>query len=508
MRLLAVVLVVAGLFLASGTSSAEAVPSVSFKCTPAPQDCSGWYRSDVSIAWTVLPSGSVVAGCENKMFTTDTAGTDEFCSADDGTARVTVQLKIRVDKTPPMVTRGEPSRAADVNGWYNHPVGITFTGSDRTSGIDACTDTTYGGPDSAAASVSGTCTDKAGNPSAPLGYGLKYDATGPFEIAARPERPPDHAGWYTSPVRFDFSALDATSGVANCQPVTFSGPDMADAAITGQCSDHAGNTSSRAFALKYDATAPPLTDLTATAGDRSVALSWRTTADAESAEISRNPGLGSEPATVVFRGPGTSFVDARVENGVRYVYEVRARDAAGNTSMATTVAVPTAPRDQRTGTDSPGGASNDPAPPEQTARHRRRLIAPPRGAVVKLGDPPLLRWTPIRGARYYNVQLFRKGRKILSVWPSRPRYQLKQHWTYRGQRRRLGVARYRWVVWPGFGKRSKADYGRRIGPGRFVVRRRTPAAAGGGLSTRGNPAVRVGMTGRGRAASKRILEVL
>jgi hypothetical protein len=41
------------------------------------------------------------------------------------------------------------------------------------------------------------------------------------------------------------------------------------------------------------------------------------------------------------------------------------------------------------------------------------VFAPPRGAVVTLGDPPLLRWTPIRGARYYNVQLFRKGRKIL-----------------------------------------------------------------------------------------------
>jgi hypothetical protein len=53
---------------------AEAVPSVSFTCSPAPQDCSGWYRSNVSIDWTVLPSGSVVAGCRDKTFTTDNRG--------------------------------------------------------------------------------------------------------------------------------------------------------------------------------------------------------------------------------------------------------------------------------------------------------------------------------------------------------------------------------------------------------------------------------------------------
>ena len=57
LRCLAVVLV-AGLVLVFGASSAEAVPSVSFECTPAPQDCSGWFRSNVSIDWTVLPSGS------------------------------------------------------------------------------------------------------------------------------------------------------------------------------------------------------------------------------------------------------------------------------------------------------------------------------------------------------------------------------------------------------------------------------------------------------------------
>ena len=86
----------------------------------------------------------------------------------------------------------------------------------------------------------------------------------------------------------------------------------------------------------------------------------------------------------------------------------------------------------------------------------------------------------MRAARYYNVQLFRNRRKVLSAWPSRPRYRLGRHWSYRGERRRLAPGRYRWAVWPGFGPRSRADYGRRMGPSTFVVRRARPPGAAAG----------------------------
>ena len=213
---------------------AQAVPSVTFKCTPAPQDCSGWFRSDVAIDWTVIPSDAAVTGCQDKSFTTDTPGTNEFCSADDGSATVTVQLKIKVDQTAPVVTGGQPARAADVDGWYNHAVAVTFAGSDLTSGIDTCTSTTYGGPDSAAASVAGTCVDKAGNVSAPLGYGLKYDATAPA-VDRRPTRAAGErrTAGSTGPCGSTSTAADATSGIADCPPVTYGGPDSATASRQG-----------------------------------------------------------------------------------------------------------------------------------------------------------------------------------------------------------------------------------------------------------------------------------
>lgn len=196
-------------------------------------------------------------------------------------------------------------------------------------------------PDSATASVSGTCTDDAGNASSPFGYGLKYDATAPVISGATPERPPNAAGWFNAPVRFDLQASDATSGIADCPAVAYSGPDSATASFSGSCHDRAGNASSRGFALKYDAMAPAVMDLTATPGNRSVSLSWRSASDAASVAVVRTPGVPPEPATVVFRGPVPSSRTTGRERGAD-TYEVRVQDAAENAGSDTVEATPSA----------------------------------------------------------------------------------------------------------------------------------------------------------------------
>jgi hypothetical protein len=380
-RLVGLVLVVSIVTL-FGAAAASAHPLISVSCSPAPEDCSGWYRSDVKVVWTVIAEheGSPltkVEGCgETKTvdtpelvsgettFTAETAGASVTCAANDGGDEdVKHSVTIRIDKTRPVVTGGHPARGADANGWYTRPVAIGFTGNDLASGLESCTSLTYGGPDSEAASVHGTCVDRAGNVSAPFGFGLRYDAT-----------------------------------------------------------------------------PPRLTALSATTGDRRVVLRWTATGGAEAIEVLRSPGLEGAAASVVVRGGGVRFADTRVRNGRRYTYEVRAVDAAGNVASRAVRAVP-----------------------------RRRLIAPGPGAIVDAAAPPLLRWTPVRGARYYNVQLFRDGRKVLSAWPGRARLQIKHAWSHGGTRVRFGPGTYRWHVWPGRGARAKADYGARIGIRKFVV---------------------------------------
>ena len=112
-----------------------------------------------------------------------------------------------------------------------------------------------------------------------------------------------------------------------------------------------------------------------------------------------------------------------------------------------------------------------PCPPPFACR-TAHLIAPAAGAVIRAGRRPLLRWTPVPGASYYNVQLFRDG-KILTAWTTQPQYRLELRWRHGGRRYRLRPGEYHWIVWPGFGPRSKADYGRRIGRRAFEV---APAA--------------------------------
>ena len=72
-----------------------------------------------------------------------------------------------------------PSRLADVGGWYNHVLIVSFPGSDAMSGIDSCTPAqSYSAPDTANATVTGSCTDKAGHTTTKT-FTFKYDGTGP-----------------------------------------------------------------------------------------------------------------------------------------------------------------------------------------------------------------------------------------------------------------------------------------------------------------------------------------
>jgi hypothetical protein len=432
---LAAAAILAGLTLAA--PAAEAAPSVTFQCSPAPANCLGWYRTNVTITWTIQPSDATRTGCVNETYTTDTppGGTDAFCRAVDTNGQATTaELKIKRDATPPVVTGGSPARAADAGGWYNRDVLLTFKGTDQTSGIAACTSTTYGGPDSAAASVTGTCIDNAGNTSRPLPYGLKFDATGPEITSLAPERPPDFDGWFNRPVRFDVAGTDALSGLAECPPVVYGGPDGRDARVTAACSDRAGNTSARSFVLPFDASAPVIHRFRAAAGDRRIDVSWKRPPDATWVELTRRPGRGKAPESVVHSGSGNAFRDRKVVNGRRYTYRLRLADAAGNVSVRSI-----------------------------STKAGPRLIAPGHGAERSRKHPPLLRWTPVRRAGYYNVQVFRGGHKIVSAWPEKTRFRLKRKWVYDGRSHRLSKGTYQWYVWPGYGARSDRRFGRVIG---------------------------------------------
>jgi hypothetical protein len=82
---------------------------------------------------------------------------------------------------------------------------------------------------------------------------------------------------------------------------------------------------------------------------------------------------------------------------------------------------------------------------------------------------PTLTWRARSKVKYYNLQLFRNGRKILSAWPTVAHYTLKPSWRYHGHTYKLTAGRYRWYVWPGYGPRSAHRYGRLLTKGAVTV---------------------------------------
>ena len=242
-------------------------------------------------------------------------------------------------------------------------------------------------------------------------------------------------------------ATDSVDGrvEVTCDPASGSRLPLGSTIVACSATDSAGNVESLGFEVEVvDETAPPQVGaLTVTPGNRLVRLTWQLppASDLEVVEVVRFPGSRGASQSILYRGAGTTFVDRGVSPGGRYRYVVTAIDHVGNRSAAATrVAV----------------------------AKRLALFAPAYGATVT--GRPVLRWLPVRDARYYNVQLYRGAQKILSIWPRSPILRLSLEWAYNGRQFRLTPGTYRWYVWPGFGPLRAARYGKVLGSSTFIVR--------------------------------------
>lgn len=424
-------------------ASAAAAGAPTPHCAPGPENCVGWYRTDVTVTWT-WDTGGAPQSCLFTTITVDTSPTTPnkvTCTVAFGGLNYTTEVTIQRDATPPQVTGSAPSRSADVNGWYNHPLSVAYSGADATSGIASCSNPSYGGADGATLAVSGTCTDAAGNTSAPVSFAFKYDATAPT-VTAAPDRKPDGKGWYRKPLTVSFAGTDLTSGVASCTaPIRYSGPDQEKAAVVGSCRDAAGNAAEIGHTFAYDATAPKLASVTAQLSKGTARIGWQRAQDVVRVELVRTPGVNGAKATIVYQGNGAAFVDRTVKAGIRYRYDVTVADIAGNESTKAVTA----------------------------ALGQSALHSPAAGSVVR--KPPLLQWQRVAGAKFYNVQLYRNGVKVLSTWPRRAKLQLGRSWRYGGKQQRLVPGLYKWYVWGAKGTLERPTYGPVLGSSTFVVKR-------------------------------------
>lgn len=162
------------------TSPVDTTPPVITPTASGTQGNNGWYKSDVTVSWSVLDSESAIAtqgGCGTTAITTDTSGITFTCSATSGGGTASKSVTIQRDATVPTIA-GSVSPAANANGWRNSAVTVSFTCTDATSGIATCTAPQTLG-EGANQSASGTATDKADNTANTSVIGINVDLTAP-----------------------------------------------------------------------------------------------------------------------------------------------------------------------------------------------------------------------------------------------------------------------------------------------------------------------------------------
>ena len=333
------------------------------------------------------------------------------------------------------------------NGWFRGSAGgnyvvVHWTVNIPTDQIESSSGCEVGGVrvDGPTIGTTKTCTVTliGGSQPSTTTSPIKIDNQPPTSLSAGAVRPPDANGWYNHPVAINWTGTDATSGLAACTSLTYSGPDSGAAGVSGGCTDVAGNSSSTSFGFQYDATPPQLSSISVQSTDGANIVHWKSSSPNDVAAISR-VARGSRSELSLFSGAGADFVDKKVQDGVEYRYNVRTVDQAGNSSQIRTVLG--LPKVVSLG----------------------KIAYTPRTAAQ-----PILSWPARRGASYYHVQLFRNGKRILAAWPLKTELALRPHWRWAGRRYRLAPAQYAWFVWAGFGPRTAARY-KLLGHSTFIV---------------------------------------
>src|SRR5215469_12504118 len=123
---------------------------------------------------------------------------------------LTIEI-VGIDNDPPTITAAV-SPSPNAAGWNNSPVTVTFTCSDKTSGVASCPAPVAVSTEGANQIISGTATDLAGN-TATASVTINLDMTPPT-ITGTINPPPDSGGYNSGPVTVNFTCGDALSGVA------------------------------------------------------------------------------------------------------------------------------------------------------------------------------------------------------------------------------------------------------------------------------------------------------
>jgi hypothetical protein len=307
-------------------------PVIETVVSPAPNTF-GWNKTDVTVSFNVTDALSGVAEqspAEPILVTAEGAGQEIVGSATDAANnQASAAAVVSLDRTSPEMA-GVPDRGPDSNGWYNHALTVHWHCTDELSGVQSVSvPANYGGPDTVAASVSGSCFDSAENHS-PATMSFQFDSTAPVVVIATPA---DGAAYLlNAAIAADFACSDALSGVASCDGPAADGAPVNTSTVGERLfavisADVAGNTAASAhrYGVRYAFSGffspiSPMPMANVVRAGRTVPVKYRLQ-DAVGASISDLASFASLTSGAVACGTASAAV------------EVQTVEAAGSTTI-------------------------------------------------------------------------------------------------------------------------------------------------------------------------------
>jgi hypothetical protein len=199
-------------------------PLIGFRFEHAPDltpegfeaEVQAWHNFDVvfEVFATDELSGVALVDPERLVVSTEGISVAGSATATDvaGNSSTATSPAVKIDKTPPIITFASRLPEADGNGWNNTDITVTWSCQDELSGVVEEVVTQTLSTDGANQSLTGRCTDQAGNIAEDTVTGLNLDKTPPLlACAADPSElwPANHK---MAPVTIGIDFTDATSG--------------------------------------------------------------------------------------------------------------------------------------------------------------------------------------------------------------------------------------------------------------------------------------------------------
>ena len=160
---------------------------------------------------------------------------------------------IGIDNTLPSIT-ADIDPEANLAGWHNSDVTVSFNCEDELSGIESCTSPVVFSSEGSSQEITGQAIDKAGN-TAEINVTVSLDKTPPTLISQIFPQANEH-GWYNQPVNITYTCEDSLSGVSSCPNPTTADIEGDNQLFEVIGTDIAGNIADVKNILNIDLTPP------------------------------------------------------------------------------------------------------------------------------------------------------------------------------------------------------------------------------------------------------------